>query len=42
MEVKALEERLKKIKAKDLMSRFAITIKESETVTNLAHLMMRF
>jgi len=42
MEVKEFEERLKGIKAVDLMSRFAITIKESETVTNLAHLMMRF
>ncbi len=42
MEVKRLEEGLKKIKAKDLMSRFAITIKENETITNLAHLMMRF
>ena len=37
-----VEQRLQSIKAKDLMSRFAITIKENETVTNLAHLMMRF
>jgi len=26
----------------EIMSRFAITIKENETVTNLSHLMMRF
>jgi CBS domain-containing protein len=36
------EEKLKTIKAKDIMSRFAITIRENETVANLAHLMMRF
>jgi len=42
MGVKEFEVRLKKIKARELMSRFAITIKENETVTNLAHLMMRF
>ena len=42
LEVKNLEQRLKSVKARDLMSRFAITIKENETVMNLAHLMMRF
>ena len=36
------EQRLKKMKAKDLMSRFAITIRDEETITTLAHLMMRF
>lgn len=39
---KKLEERLTKIKAKDIMSKFAITTKEDEAVTSLAHLMMRF
>ena len=42
LEVDKIEQRLKSVKAKDLMSRFAITIKENESVTNLAHLMMRF
>jgi CBS-domain-containing membrane protein len=42
LDVKKLEQKLKSIKAKDLMSRFAITIKDNETITNLAHLMMRF
>ena len=42
LDIKKIEQRLKSIKAKDLMSRFAITIKENETVMNLAHLMMRF
>lgn len=42
LDVKKLEQKLKGIKAKDLMSRFAITIKDNETATNLAHLMMRF
>jgi CheY-like chemotaxis protein len=37
-----LEGKLKGIKAVDLMSRFAITIKEDETIKTLAHLMMRF
>lgn len=37
-----IEERLKKIKAADIMSRFAITVKENDTISNLAHLMMRF
>ena len=40
--VKKSEEKLRNIKAKDLMSRFAITIREDETITTLAHLMMRF
>ena len=39
---KSLEDKLKAIKAIDLMSRFAITVQEDETVTSLAHLMMRF
>jgi len=39
---KTLEQKLKEVKAKDLMSRFAITIKEDETIPTLAHLMMRF
>ena len=39
---KKFEQKLKNVKAKDLMSRFAITIKEDETVTTLAHLIMRF
>ena len=42
IDIKKVEERLKAVKAKDIMSRFAITIKDHETVTNLAHLMMRF
>ena len=41
-DMKKVEARLKAVKAKEIMSRFAITIKENETVTNLAHLMMRF
>ena len=41
-DIKKMEQRLKSVKAKDIMSRFAITIKENETVMNLAHLMMRF
>src|SRR6266850_4139817 len=40
--VKKLEQKLKNIKAKDLMSKFAITIPENETIKTLAHLMMRF
>ncbi len=39
---KKSEQKLKDIKAKDLMSKFAITIREDETITTLAHLMMRF
>ena len=39
---KEFERKLKSVKAKDLMSRFAITIKEDETITTLAHLIMRF
>jgi CBS-domain-containing membrane protein len=42
LDMQHLEQRLKTMKAKDIMSRFAITIKEHETTTNLAHLMMRF
>ena len=41
-DIKKIEQKLKAVKAKEIMSRFAITIKESESVTNLAHLMMRF
>lgn len=37
-----LEIRLKKLKAADVMSQFAITVKENETLTSLVHLMMRF
>ena len=40
--LKNMEEKLKSIKAASIMSRFAITIKENESVMNLAHLMMRF
>lgn len=42
LDIKKIEQKLKSVKAKDIMSRFAITIKENETVMNLAHLMMRF
>ncbi|MDE2027133.1 MAG: CBS domain-containing protein [Candidatus Omnitrophica bacterium] len=42
VDIKKVEHRSKNVKAKDLMSRFAITIKEGESVMNLAHLMMRF
>lgn len=42
IDLEKLERRLKNMKARDIMSRFAITIKEHETTTNLAHLMMRF
>lgn len=42
LDIKKMEQKLKSIKAMEIMSRFAITIKESETVMNLAHLMMRF
>ena len=42
VDIKKIEVKLKSIKAKEIMSRFAIIIKENETVTNLAHLMMRF
>ena len=42
MDINKIEQRLKSVKAADLMSRFAITIKENESVMNLAHLMMRF
>ena len=42
LDIKKMEQKLRSVKAKDIMSRFAITIKESETVMNLAHLMMRF
>lgn len=40
--MRVMEQKLRNVKAKDIMSRFAITIKGHETVTNLAHLMMRF
>src|SRR5438552_3669550 len=42
LDLEKLERRLRNMKARDVMSRFAITIKEHETMTNLAHLMMRF
>ena len=42
LDMQKIEQRLRNVKAKDLMSRFAITIKETESVMNLAHLMMRF
>ncbi len=42
LKIEKLEQRLKSMKARDVMSRFAITIKEHETTTSLAHLMMRF
>ncbi len=42
IDIKKVEAKLKSIKAKDIMSRFAITIKEHQTVMNLAHLTMRF
>lgn len=42
LDAQKVEEKLKGIMAKDIMSRFAITIKEGETVANLAHVMMRF
>jgi CBS-domain-containing membrane protein len=42
LDLERLERRLKSMKARDIMSRFAITIKENETTTSLAHLMMRF
>ncbi|MDE1920245.1 MAG: CBS domain-containing protein [Candidatus Omnitrophica bacterium] len=42
VDIKQVEHRSKSVKAADLMSRFAITIKEGETVMSLAHLMMRF
>lgn len=41
-DTKNVEKRLKSVKAVDIMSRFAITIKENETVANLSHLMLRF
>ena len=37
-----LENKLKAIKAGTIMSKFAITIKDDERITILAHLMMRF
>ena len=42
IDMNKIEAKLKAVKAIDIMSRFAITIKDHETVTNLAHLMMRF
>lgn len=41
-DIKKIEERLKSIKAVHIMSRFAITTKDNESVSNLAHVMMRF
>ncbi|VAW13211.1 Inosine-5'-monophosphate dehydrogenase / CBS domain [hydrothermal vent metagenome] len=37
-----IENRMKTIKAVDIMSKFAITAKEDDTISSLAHLMMRF
>ena len=37
-----LETKLKRIKAVDIMSRYAITTTEETTITDIAHLMMRF
>ncbi len=42
MENNNLANQLVNIKAKDIMSRFAITIKEEASLVNAAHLMMRF
>lgn len=42
IDLKRLEKNLKKIKAKDIMSKFAITVNENTTVIDLAHLLMRF
>lgn len=38
----ALDVKLKRIKAIDIMSRYAITITEDASITDIAHLMMRF
>ena len=40
--LKNISEKLKSIKAVDIMSRFAITTSEDTTVNDLAHLFMRF
>ena len=37
-----LEAKLKRIKAVDIMSRYAITTEEETTIADIAHLMMRF
>lgn len=37
-----LEAKLKKIKAEDIMSKYAITTSEDATIDSVAHLMMRF
>ena len=37
-----LEDKLKRIKAADIMSRYAITTDEETTIADIAHLMMRF
>lgn len=37
----SLEERLKGIKAQDIMSRFAVTVKEEESLLDVAYLMMK-
>ncbi|MBI4309912.1 MAG: CBS domain-containing protein [Candidatus Omnitrophica bacterium] len=42
LNMKKIEQRLRNIQAKEIMSRFVITIKDNETVMSLAHLMMRF
>lgn len=41
-ETMKLSKRLKEIKAIDIMSKFAITTRDDESVESLAHLMMRF
>jgi len=41
-ELSDYKKRLNEIKAADLMSKFAITMREEDTVDSLAHLMMRF
>ena len=37
-----IEKELKEVRAKDIMSRFAITVKGSDTLSSAAHLMIRF
>lgn len=40
--MKALKEKLNKLKVMDIMSRFAITTSPGTNITDLAHLLMRF
>lgn len=42
MEIEHLKEELKKIKAKDIMSRFAITTTDDKSLREVADLVMRF